>query len=87
MNLEASRKELRKAQEDVNAANNTIAGYMLRQNSRVKRRDDISEELRTLTAQLDSVSAKARVFRAMERDFESYQKSVKTVMRKPSGAA
>ena len=81
MNLEASRKELRKAQEDVNAANNTIAGYMLRQNSRVKRRDDISEELRTLTAQLDSVSAKARVFRAMERDFESYQKSVKTVMQ------
>ena len=41
----------------------------------------MSEELRELTAKLDSVAAKARVFRAMERDFESYQKSVKLVMQ------
>ena len=81
MNLEDSRRELRKAQEDVTAANNTIAGYMLRQNGRIKRRDELSGQLRDLTAKLDSVSAKARVFRAMERDFESYQKSVKIVMQ------
>ena len=81
LNLEDSRRELRKAQEDVTAANNTIAGYTLRQSGRIKRRDDLSEQLRTVTAKLDSVSAKVRVFRAMERDFESYQKSVKTVMQ------
>ena len=81
MNLEGSRRELRKAQEDVTAANNTIAGYALRQSNRIKRRDDLSGQLRDLTAKLDSVSAKARVFRAMERDFESYQKSVKAVMQ------
>ena len=81
LNLEGSRRELRKAQEDVTAANNTIAGYTLRQSGRIKRRDDLSEQLRTVTAKLDSVSAKVRVFRAMERDFESYQKSVKTVMQ------
>ena len=81
LNLEASRTQLRKAREDVTAASNTIAGYTLRLNNRTQRRDALSEELRQMTAKLDSVTAKARVFRAMERDFDSYQKSVKTVMQ------
>ena len=81
LNLEASRRELRRAREDVTAAGNTIAGYTMRHNNRMKRRDALAEELRELTAKLDSVSARARVFRAMERDFESYQKSVKMVMQ------
>ena len=81
MNLQNCRKELRKAQEDVTAANNTISGYLLRQNGRVKRRDELAEKVRELTAKLDAVVAKAKVFRAMERDFESYQKSVKMIMQ------
>ncbi|MBQ6719177.1 MAG: chromosome segregation protein SMC [Oscillospiraceae bacterium] len=81
MNLQNCRKELRKAQEDVTAANNTISGYLLRQNGRVKRRDGLAEKVRELTAKLDAVAAKAKVFRAMERDFESYQKSVKMIMQ------
>ncbi len=80
-NLDASRTELRKAQEEVTASNNMIAGFSLRQATRVKRRDDLAEKLRELTAKLDSVSAKTKVYRAMERDFESYQKSVKMVMQ------
>ena len=79
--LDASRKELRRAREDVTAANNTIAGYALRQTTRCKRRDELAEDLRELTAKLDSVSAKAKVFRAMERDFESFNKSVKLIMQ------
>ena len=80
-NLEDCRGELRKAQDQVTAANNTIAGYTLRQSTRMKRRDELSQTLRELTGKLDSVTAKARVFRAMERDFESYQKSVRLVMQ------
>ena len=80
-NLENCRRELRKAQDDVTAANNTISGYTLRQNTRLKRRDELAQGLRELNSQLDSVSAKAKVFRAMERDFESYQKSVRMVMQ------
>ena len=79
--LENCRRELRKAQDDVTAANNTISGYSLRQNTRLKRRDELAQSLRDLNGQLDSVSAKAKVFRAMERDFESYQKSVRMVMQ------
>lgn len=80
-NLEASREALRGAREDVTAANNTISGYTLRQNTRLKRRDELNETVRTLTGKLDGVKAKARVFRAMERDYESYQKSVRLVMQ------
>ena len=79
--LDDCRGELRRAQEDVTAAENTISGYTLRQNTRVKRRDELAQLLREQTAKLDSVSAKARVFQAMERDYESYNKSVKAVMQ------
>ncbi len=79
--LENTRKDLRRAQEDATAVRNTIAGYTLRQNTRLKRRDELAESLRATVNQLNSVSAKAKVFRAMERDFESYQKSVKLVMQ------
>ena len=86
-NLDACRKELRKAKEDVAAANNTIAGYTLRQKTRSKRRDDLSEELRQLTSKLDGIMAKTKVFRAMERDFESYQKSVRSVLQEAQRGA
>ena len=79
--LLACSKELRKAQEDVTAANNTISGYTLRQTTRGKRRDELALSVRELTAKLDAVSAKVKVFRAMERDFESYNKSVRMVMQ------
>ena len=79
--LEGCRKQLRKAQDDVTAANNSISGYTLRQQTRQKRRDELTAQLRDFTAQLDSVTAKVKVFRAMERDFESYQKSVRLVMQ------
>ena len=86
-NLHSSRKELRRAKEDVTAANNTIAGYSLRQNTRAKRRDELTEQLRNLNAKLDSITAKARVFRAMERDFESYNKSVRMIMQEAQRGA
>ena len=79
--LNESRRLLRRAKEDVTAANNTIAGYSLRQATRGKRREKLLGNLRQITANLDSVTAKARVYRAMERDFDSYNKSVRMVMQ------
>ena len=85
--LDTTRKELRTARENVTAANNMIAGYTLRQNTRTKRRDELAQKLRESTARLDSVSAKTRVFRAMERDFDSYNKAVKMVMQESQRGA
>ena len=79
--LDDTRSQLRSAQDAVTAANNTIAGYTLRQQTRIQRRDQLQEQLRHLGSEMESVSAKAKVFRAMERDFENYQKSVRMVMQ------
>ena len=79
--LNQCRGELKKAQEDAAAANNTIAGYTLRQKNRLQRRDQLGESLRQVSSELDSVKAKLRVFQAMERDYESFQKSVRIVMQ------
>ena len=86
-NLDGARKELRTAQDNVTAANNTIAGYTLRLNTRLKRRDDLQNTLRDMQQKLDSVTAKARVFRAMERDFESYNKAVRMIMQETQRGA
>ena len=85
--LHDSRRQLRRAKEDVESASNTIAGYALRQNTRQKRRDELAEQLRNLTGKLDSVTAKTRVYRAMERDFDSYNKSVRIVMQEAQKGA
>ena len=79
--LEECRRQLRAAQDEVTAASNTISGYALRQESRTKKRDTLLEQQRQLQTKLDGVQAKVRVFKAMERDFESYQKSVRMVMQ------
>ena len=79
--LDETRRQLRRAQEDVTAENNTIAGYTLRQNTRIQRRDELAQQMQQIVGKLNSVAAKAKVFRAMERDYESYQKSVKLVMQ------
>ena len=86
-NLEACQKELHTARDNVTAANNTISGYTLRQNTRAKRRDELDGKLRELIRTLDSVSAKAKVFRAMERDFESYNTAVRMVMQEAQRGA
>ena len=80
-NLQKCQKALQDAQAEVTAANNTITGYTLRKETRISRRDEHAQTVRDLTAKLDSVSAKVKVFRAMERDYESFHKSVKLVMQ------
>ena len=79
--LEKAQAELKKANEEVTALQNAIAGYTLRQTTRSKRAEELGEKLQNLRSNLDSVKAKTRVFKAMEQDFEGYQKSVRMVMQ------
>ncbi len=79
--LEECRKELQDASQEVTTLSNAIAGYTLRQTTRAKRAEELSEKVQTAHAQLDGVSAKARVFKAMEQDYEGYQKSVRQIMQ------
>ncbi len=79
--LALCRKELQQAQSQAQAARNTIAGYEMRLTGRVQRRDALQEQMRQCMAQLEGVTAKTRVYRAMEADFESYSKSVRIIMQ------
>ena len=80
-------KELTKAQEEVTAASNAISGYTMRQEGRVKRAEELRQSLHELNTKLDSVQTKIRVYRAMERDYDSYQKSVRLVMQEAEKGA
>ena len=80
-NLNACRKELRKAREEVTAGQNTIAGYTLRQTTRKQRAEELAAQVQKLQNTMQSVQAKARVFRAMAEDLEGYNKSVRQVMQ------
>ena len=82
--LDRVRRELKNAQDAVTVNQNQISGYGLRLQNRTKRRDELTKEQRDVTAQLDGIRAKVQVFQAMERDFESYQKSVRLVMQQGS---
>ncbi len=79
--LEHSQAELKAANDEITVLNNAIAGYTLRQQTRTKRAEELQEKVQSLTRTLDSVKAKTRVFQAMEKDYEGYQKSVRAVMQ------
>ena len=85
--LENAKTELKKAGEEVTVLNNAIAGYTLRQSTRSKRAGELLEKLQNLRSTLDGVKAKTRVFKAMEQDFEGYQKSVRMVMQESKRGA
>lgn len=80
-NLLQCQKELNAARDQVAANHNAIAGYALRQSTRNKRRDELLQALQKLRTGLDGIKARTRVFRAMEQDFEGYQRSVRQVMQ------
>ena len=79
--LEQCRTDWKQASDEVTVLQNAIAGYTLRQTTRSKRAQELGDSLQKLRNELDSVKAKTRVFRAMEQDFEGYQKSVRMVMQ------
>ena len=85
--LANAQSELKKANDEVTVLNNAIAGYTLRQATRSKRAEELGEKLQALRSNLDSVKAKTRVFKAMEQDFEGYQKSVRMVMQESKRGA
>ena len=85
--LSQAQEKLKKANEEVTILQNAIAGYTLRQSTRAKRAEELSEKLQAMRSTLDGVKAKTRVFKAMEQDFEGYQKSVRMVMQESKRGA
>ena len=85
--LDNAKAELKKSEEEVTVLQNAIAGYTLRQSTRSKRAEDLGEKVQSMRSTLDGIRAKTRVFKAMEQDFEGYQKSVRMVMQESKRGA
>ncbi len=85
--LEEAQTNYKKANEEITILQNAIAGYTLRQATRSKRAEELAEKVQAMRSTLDGVQAKLRVFKAMEQDFEGYQKSVRMVMQESKRGA
>ena len=79
--LDQCRAKLEKAQREVTSAKNTISGYQLRAGSRKNKCDELQARYTGVQQQLQAVTTKAQLYRTMERDFENFNRSVKTVMQ------
>ena len=75
------RKRLSQAQEDVQSAKNTIAGYELRLKTRQDKRDSLQKQVSAAGVELDTIDSKIRMLQELERDYEGFSKAVRLVMQ------
>jgi chromosome segregation protein len=86
--LEASKKEARvnrraleEAQDEATAAANIIAGHSLRMEERKKKAAAASEQRVKLTMDVGALDNRIRLLTEMEKDYEGFNKAVKSVMQ------
>ncbi len=79
--LAEKQSALKDAQERQAEVTNVIGGYKMRLEGRQAKVKTLSEQMTKLTIELNSVTSRAAMLAEMEKDFEGYSKSVKTVMR------
>ena len=72
---------LDRAKAQVEQGQNVLSGHILRLEARSARQEELERQERSLHGMLDGLQARIKVFQAMERDYESYQKSVRLVMQ------
>ena len=74
-------RALDEANDGVQSAKNTIAGYELRQRTRQEKAQTLRKKLDGLAVQQKTLEAKANMLREMERDYEGFSKAVRLVMQ------
>ncbi len=78
---EACNQELEKAQQHADELKNAINGYMLRSQGRIKKRQQLQEQVSQLKIGRDTMDSKIRMYREMEKDYEGYSKATRIVMQ------
>ena len=79
--LSDCRKALASAREEAQSCRNALAGYELRQKTRVEKAESLLRELQDCGVQLDTILSRLNMFREMEREYEGFSKAVKFVMQ------
>ena len=84
---EELRKKLSDADGNVQAAENTVRGYQMRADARVRRRDAAKQESDSLRLDYQEQVRKAGLLEALEHNLEGFAASVKTVMKEAGRGA
>ena len=78
---EESNQKLENAQKHADELKNAISGYMLRSQGRIKKRQQLQEQVSQLKIGRDTMDSKIRMYREMEKDYEGYSKATRIVMQ------
>ncbi len=85
--LRADRTALAEAREKNQEIENTIAGHQMLMSGREEKVRALQERRNTLTVDLNSMTARINMLSEMEKEYEGYNKSVRTVMREAQRGA
>jgi len=83
-NHETCKKDLSKAQEEVDSLENVIKGLTIKSENRTKKADSAAETVDKLTFDLKTMEARKDMLTEMEKEYEGYSKSVQRVMQEHS---
>ncbi len=78
-------KALEEAGETVTSCRNSIAGYALRQKSRIERRDALQKTVDSLKIELQTARSRSKMLREMQQNHEGAPKAVRLVMQESKG--
>ncbi len=78
---EACSAALEQAKQQAADLKNAISGYMLRSQGRIKKRQQLQEQVSQLKIGRDTMDSKIRMYREMEKDYEGYSKATRIVMQ------
>ena len=65
----------------VSEAKNAISGYELRAQGRIRKRNELDEQVSGLKIQRDTLQSRIRMYREMEQGYEGYSKATRIVMQ------
>ena len=60
---------------------NAISGYELRAQGRIKKRQELTEQVSDLKIKRDTLDSRIHMYREMEKDYEGYSKATRIVMQ------
>ena len=76
-----NRRALETAQEEADAIRNIIAGHTMKMQGRVEREKETSEQHVSLTMEMNNLDSRIRLLSEMEKEYEGFNKAVRTVMQ------
>ena len=76
-----NRRALESAQEEADAIRNIIDGHTMKMQGRIEREKETGEQHVSLTMEMNNLDSRIRLLSEMEKEYEGFNKAVRTVMQ------